>query len=76
MSALRHRRDLGETHVIVGYEQITFSSEADARAAIDLAHLFCGDEMKQELRYLEEYRKAELDRWRQYRKADRAKEQA
>jgi hypothetical protein len=51
MSALRHRRDLGDTHVIVGYEQITFSSEADARAAIDLAHLFCGDEMKQERRY-------------------------
>lgn len=51
MSALRHRRDLGDTHVIVGYEQITFSSEADARAAIDLAHLFCGDEIEQERRY-------------------------
>lgn len=48
---LRLRRDLNNEHVIVGYEHLRFSSESDARSAIDLARCYLGDEMRQESRY-------------------------
>ncbi len=58
MRALRIRRDLNGQHVVVGYESVPFSSEADAIAGAELAIAFSRDEVAHEMSQESRYRRA------------------